>query len=94
MSHQRQTGVHNRTKISFASFIDAFKKYSLSLIPNVVYFVLVLQSTCSSSGDGLYEGFDWLSEMLTKNRRTNSLLSKTWNYVWSGAARIKNGIFR
>jgi ADP-ribosylation factor protein 1 len=27
-----------------------------------------IQACCATTGDGLYEGLDWLSNILTKNR--------------------------
>ena len=40
-------------------------KLGLNLIKNREWYI---QSSCATTGDGLYEGLDWLSKTLTKKK--------------------------
>jgi ADP-ribosylation factor protein 1 len=42
------------------------RKSSLTSRLKLAYILQYIQSTCATSGDGLYEGLEWLSNSLRK----------------------------
>lgn len=68
-----------------------------------------IQSSCAVSGDGLYEGFDWLSatiaqnkakqtvkfagEKATKTVTENKAVTTGWDYALSGIKKLTNWTF-
>ncbi|PWA78540.1 ADP-ribosylation factor [Artemisia annua] len=55
-----------------------------------------IQSTCATSGEGLYEGLDWLSNSIANKTSIASVLSKLRDYVSSRASMnvlVKNNCF-
>eukprot|EP01083_Nonionella_stella_P133095 404657_1 len=53
-----------------------------------------IQSTCATSGDGLYEGLDWLAKTLTKKKKKNlrnKTQYKTIKYIAKNRNKKKYG---
>lgn len=49
--------------------------YGLHVLPNaesMIFYCRYIQSTCATSGEGLYEGLDWLS---------NNIANKVWERI-------------
>ena len=53
--------------IPVASIVNKEKADVLDLTKYIIWFIF--QATCATSGEGLYEGLDWLSNQLKNANR-------------------------
>lgn len=60
----QQLGLQSLTRRPWVSCTDSFRRGNRWLTE-----VQYIQSTCATTGDGLYEGLEWLAETLRKTNR-------------------------
>ena len=88
------TRLRSRISLAFTAWeteTGTFRWNEYSLWPKIWYLIkkedgslnFFFQATCATSGDGLYEGLDWLSNQLKNAARWTFFFTKTKSGYWS-----------
>jgi ADP-ribosylation factor 1/2 len=65
----QQLGLQSLTRRAWVRLFIILRLHHLSCCSRIADRLQYIQSTCATTGDGLYEGLEWLAETLRKTGR-------------------------